>query len=205
MKGDLVVKKVNFSSKEIVEHICNGEVVAFPTETVFGLGIIYDNEEAFEKLVEVKQRRPDKPFTLMLSDKSEINNYAITDSKIIRIIEKFMPGEITLLLRPKNNLYSWVTLNSKYIGIRVSGKKEVCDLIRNVGKPMLVTSANISSYPACCTFEETYQVFKDSIGYIVEGKTSSNKPSTIIVCDDTITLIREGSISFEEIKKIWEE
>lgn len=199
------MNKVNFSSNRLIEAIKEGEVVAFPTETVFGLGVIYDNEEAFEKLVKVKKRRPDKPFTLMLSDKKDINKYAITNKKIDRIIEQFMPGEITLLLKPKKNLFPWVTLNSKYIGIRVSRKKEVCDLIGNVGKPMLVTSANISSFKACCTFEETYLVFKDSIKYVVEGETLSNKPSTIVACDDSLELIREGNISFEEIKKIWEE
>ena len=125
-----------FKDEKIYHSIRENLVVAFPTETVYGLGVIYNSKEAFVNLVSVKKRNPDKPFTLMLGNKDEIEKYATFSQKTEKIIEKFMPGEITLLLKPKKDLYSWVTLGSEYIGIRVPGSKDVCDLINEVGEPM---------------------------------------------------------------------
>ena len=198
-------KVVSFESDELIDSIATNNVVCFPTETVYGMGVIFDSEIAFNELVNVKQRKPDKPFTLMLDDPKKIEDYAYVDSRIKKLITKYMPGEITLLLKPKEGIYPWVKLDSKYIGIRVSGKKEVCKLINKVGKPMLVTSANISGEKVCENFDETYRVFQGKVPYIVKGEIISNTPSTIVICDDELTLIREGNIRFEEIKKVWEE
>jgi len=194
-----------FKDKKIKEEILKGEVVSFPTETVYGVGVIYDNEEAFEKLVKAKNRRPDKPFSLMLGNVEGIEKYAYVDQRVKKIINHFMPGEITLLLKPKEGLFPWVTLNSEYIGVRVPDYQEVCDLINSVGKPMLVTSANMSGEPVCKNFKEVCKVFDNRISLIVEGLTRSSKPSTIIICDKEISLVREGSISYKDILEIMEE
>ena len=100
-------KIVGFDAEELIEAIRKRKVVAFPTETVYGLGVIADSPCAYENLVEVKKRRPDKPFTLMLSSAEEIGKYAVIDEKTKRIIDEFMPGEITLLLPPKEDVASW--------------------------------------------------------------------------------------------------
>ena len=195
----------DFDDERVIQEIKNNNVVALPTETVYGLGVIYDSLEAFERLVKVKQRKPDKPFTLMLSCIEDIKNYAYFDENTYRVILKYMPGEITLLLKPKESLYPWVTLNSPYIGIRIAGLLKVGELIKKVGQPMLVTSANISSFPACVDFEQNYETFSSYISAIINGKTTSSIPSTIVKCDEeSITLIRQGRIPFEEIKKTWE-
>ena len=193
-----------FKDEKIYPSIRENLVVAFPTETVYGLGVIYNSKEAFDNLVSVKKRNPDKPFTLMLGNKDEIEKYATFSQKTKKIIEKFMPGEITLLLKPKKDLYSWVTLGSEYIGIRVPGSKDVCDLINEVGEPMLVTSANISSEPVCKDFDEVYNVFNNKVSIIVKGEVLSKVPSTIVICDEELILVREGGIPFNKIKEIWE-
>ena len=195
----------NFLDSRLVELIKSNEVASFPTETVYGLGVIYDSEVAFNNLVDVKKRRPDKPFTLMLDNPEDIEKYAIISTKTKKIISKYMPGEITILVEPKKDLYPWVTLNSKYIGIRVPNSSDVRNLINSVGKPMLVTSANISSEPVCENFKEVYNTFNQKVAIIVEGELSGNIPSTIVICGDELTLVREGKISFEEIKKVWDE
>ena len=197
-------KVVNFQSMELIKSLASGEVACFPTETVYGLAVRYDYQDSFLKLIKIKQRNPDKPFTLMLRSSLEIGNYAYVDDKIQKLIDRYMPGEITLLLKPKENLYPWVKLNSKYIGVRVSAKKEVRSLIQKVGVPLLVSSANISNFNVVKNFDEAYQVFFNKVPYIVKGEANSNTPSTIIICEDDLQLIREGNIKFEEIKKVWE-
>ncbi|MFA6942987.1 MAG: Sua5/YciO/YrdC/YwlC family protein, partial [Bacilli bacterium] len=84
--------------KEVAEFLISGEVVCFPTETVFGLGVVFDNEEAFAKLVAVKRRPADKPFTLMCADLEDIEKYAKINSKTKEIIKQFMPGPLTIIV-----------------------------------------------------------------------------------------------------------
>ena len=90
-------KVVNFNDSKLIKAISSKEVVCFPTETVYGLGVIYSSEEAFNKLVNVKKRNPDKPFTMMLSSPCDIDQYANINDKTKKIISKYMPGEITIL------------------------------------------------------------------------------------------------------------
>lgn len=194
-----------FNNSRIFDYIKDNQVIAFPTETVYGLGVIYNSSQAFQHLIDTKHRRPDKPFTLMLGNKDDIEKYAIFSEKTKKIIDKFFPGELTILVKPKNDLYSWVTLNSKYIGIRVPNSKDVCDMINTLGQPMLVSSCNISDEPVCENFEEVYNKFNDKIAIIIEGEVISKTPSTIVICDEELTLVREGKISFSELKKVWEE
>ncbi len=194
-----------FDDENVVKTLLNGEVVSFPTETVYGLGVVYDSEEAFNKLVKAKNRNPDKPFTLMLSSIHDIEHYAEVTPEIKKVIKKFMPGEITLLLKPKENLYPWVKLNSKYIGVRVPDYDEVRRLIHDCHKPLLVTSANISGQPVLKNYEEVCKTFDGIIPIVVKGDTRSSVPSSIFILDENqITEVRKGNIPLEAVKKVYE-
>jgi len=182
-----------------------GKIIAFPTETVFGLGVVYDDEEAFNTLVKVKARKNDKPFTLMLDYTRDIEKYAVLNNKIRNLIDVFMPGELTLILEAKPNLPKHVTLGSKYIGVRVSANYQVANLLNLIGKPLLVPSANKRDEKPALTAEEVYKMFNGEIAGILEGKTTSHIPSTIVKVSDKIELVREGSIPFNLIKEVWEE
>ena len=194
-----------FDDKKIYDYIKDNQVIAFPTETVYGLGVIYNSKIAFDNLVDVKKRTPDKPFTLMLGNKNDISKYATFSHKTKKIIDEFFPGELTILVKPQDDLYPWVTLKSKYIGIRIPNSKEVCNMINELGNPMLVSSCNISNDPVCKNFEDVYSKFNNKIAIIIDGKTSSNVPSTIVICDEELILVREGNIPFKKIKEVWEE
>ena len=99
------MKIVSFKEKELLKKaLDNDEVIAFPTETVFGLGARSSSEKAFENLVKVKNRRPDKPFTLMCGSISQIVDYIEINENTEKLIKKFMPGSITLLVKPKENI-----------------------------------------------------------------------------------------------------
>ena len=181
-------------------------MLSFPTETVFGLGVRYDDEKAFEKLVNVKRRPPEKPFTLMCASANDIEKYAFVDEHIKAVINKFMPGPITLLLKPKENLYPWVTLSSPTIGIRVPDFKKLQDLIKDVGVPLLVPSANKSGEPPCKNIDEVIGAFDSEIYGAVDGKVNGALPSTIVsLVDGECKLIRQGDISFDTIKNVYKE
>ena len=175
-------------------------VIAFPTETVFGLGVFYDDKEAYELLNKIKQRREDKPYTMMLSKVEDIEKYAFINEKYHKLIEKFMPGSLTILVKSKENVPNYVTHNTGVIGIRIPSNKEALELLEFIKKPILVPSANRADQKPALNEAEIKAIFKDEISVIVPGKISSGEPSTIIdLTGDVIKLIRKGPISLEEL------
>ena len=186
------------------ESLKNGGVVCFPTETVYGIGVVYDSEKAFNDLVKAKKRSPDKPFALMSSTVDMATKFIDVDEKRANLMKHFLPGEVTFLVKAREDLPKWVTLGTGVIGIRVPASDLVHDLIEKVGKPCLVTSANISGEPTSVSFEETRKTFDGIADVIVDGKCNSLHASTIIdITKDDIKLIREGGLSFETVLDYW--
>ncbi len=182
------------------EYLLNKEVIAFPTETVFGLGVISNDEECFNKLVKVKNRRPDKPFTLMISNFKQVENIVEINEVAKKIINKFFPGELTIILKSKDNIKPYYSLNTGFIGIRMPNDNFILKLIDKVNIPLFVPSCNPSDYKPAINDKEAYDYFKDKIKVIVKGNSISNVPSTVIKIDgNKVTLLREGNIKFKDI------
>ena len=181
----------------------NHQVIAFPTETVFGLGVFYDDKKAYYLLNKIKNRREDKPYTMMLSNIDQISSYAFIKDKYLPIIKKYMPGSLTILVNAKDNVPNYVTHDTGIIGIRIPSNKEALDLLSFVKKPLLVPSANKADQKPALSEEEVKTLFGDEINVIIQGKISSGEPSTIIdLTGEEIKLIRKGPIPFEELSQL---
>ena len=179
----------------------NHQVIAFPTETVFGLGVFYDDEEAYNLLNKVKNRREDKPYTMMLGDVNDVFKYASVEEKYLPIIKKYMPGSLTILVAAQGIVPSYVTHNTGIIGIRIPSNQEALDLLKFIKKPLLVPSANKADQKPALSAQEVKDIFGDEIAVIIPGEISSGEPSTIIdLTQDKIKLVRKGPISLEEIE-----
>lgn len=196
---------IDFSQKELIKKaLYKNEVIAFPTETVYGLGCLSSNEIAFNNLVKIKNRVPNKPFTMMISRVDMIKNYCELNELALKIAKKYMPGSITLLVKRKNNIPSYLYLESDYIGFRIPKNKDLIELIEFVGEPLLVPSANKSNEKPCLKAQEVYDVFNNEIPLIIKKDDDliDDVPSTILQIDgNNIKLIREGKLKLEEIKK----
>lgn len=184
----------------------NGDLVAFPTETVFGIGVIFDNEIAYQNLINVKRRPPEKPFSLMLSSVEDIDKYAYVNSLAKKVIDKFLPGQLTIILKGKENLPKWVVSKDGNVGIRVPDFEIANELIKLTGKPLLVPSANHAGETPCHTSGEVLDTLDDEVSAVIEGVSTSNVASTIVQIDNNnITIIREGVITKEDIYNCIEE
>ena len=185
----------------------NSGIVAFPTETVMGLGVFYDDYEAYQFLNSVKRRPEEKPYTLMVSGVSEISKYAYVDDRARKVIDAFMPGEITILLRSKDNVPGYVTHDTGIIGIRVPNLPELLEFLSFIKKPLLVPSANRSGDAPLKNSEEVEKVFsKEEVGYIFKGKAIGGVPSTLVdLTDKEVKIYREGNIKLSDIIKVIEE
>ena len=188
--------------KEAAIVLKNGGLIAFPTETVFGLGVIFNNESSYKRLIDVKKRPPEKPFTMMLSNVKDIEKYAYIDKNSRLLIEKFMPGQLTLILKAKENLPNYVVSKEGFVGVRVPDDKLIQKLIDEVGEPLLVPSANRSGEKPATSHQEVIDVFEGEIDGVIEGSSKSNVPSTIVLVDKKAVVIREGLIKKEDIDKI---
>ena len=186
--------------QEALDALNNHQVIAFPTETVFGLGVFYDDQKAYELLNAVKRRREDKPYTMMLSKVEDIFKYADVDDKYLSVIKKYMPGSLTILVKSKDNVPGYVTHNTGVIGIRIPSNKEALELLAFVKKPLLVPSANRADQIPARTSEEVVAIFGDEIKVVVPGQIQSGEPSTIIdITGPEMKLVRKGPIPFEEL------
>lgn len=186
------------------KSLLNSEVVCFPTETVMGLGVIYNDFSAYNKLNAVKERPEDKPYTMMLGDIQEIEKYAFVDERIKRVIETFMPGSLTVLLKANDNVPDYVTHKTGIIGIRVPTNKEAVELLKEINLPLLVPSANKSGQKPALDSEEAKDIFKNEVSAYIDGKCIGGQPSTIVdFTKGEPILIRKGPISFDAIKAIY--
>lgn len=194
------MNKIGTDIAILKEALLNGGVVAFPTETVMGLGVVFDNRDAYDKLNKIKGRPEDKPYTMMLGDVNDIQKYAYVDERAQKIIDKFMPGPLTILLKARDNVPNWVTHNTGVIGIRVPGYQILLNILKYVDKPLLVPSANPSGLEPAKNIDKVLVYFNNCLDYIYYHNSEGNRPSTIIdLTNPSVKLIREGDIPLDVI------
>jgi L-threonylcarbamoyladenylate synthase len=188
--------------KEAALILKNNGLLAFPTETVYGLGVVASSYENYLKLVKVKNRHPDKPFTLMISKVEQVENYLEVDDLSRKIIKNLMPGPITLILKAKKGIPDYVDHGTGFVGIRMPDDKFVLKLIDEVNAPLFVPSCNKADQPPCKNTEEVKAVFDREIEGCIDGSCAGGVPSTIIKenCGE-ITLLRQGNLTLDEIKE----
>lgn len=189
--------------KKCVNILKNDGLLAFPTETVYGLGVKATSKENYDHLVKVKNRPNDKPFTLMCSSINDFKDLVVIDDVTKKIIDKYMPGPITLILKVKEKVADYIDLKTGFVGVRIPDDDFVREMIKEVGKPLFVPSANISSFPPAKDYKEVINYFHDSIDGVVEGHCASNTPSSIFKIDNgNIIELRKGPISLKEVEEL---
>lgn len=186
---------VNLLNKQLKE----GAVIAFVTDTVWGLGCLPTCEKGVEKIYEIKGRDRSKPLILM-SDKVEKLAPFVKEisQKAQKLIDKHFPGALTLVLEKADITPDYITSGKNTVGIRVPDNaffKELCSKIED--GVLATTSANLSEHPSSKTYEEAKSSIGKFVDYIFEdyGYICKGKESTVVlICDDTYKILRQGSI-----------
>ena len=186
---------------KIVDDLLNGEVVGFPTETVYGLAIVYDSKKAFDKLYEIKNRSINKPISMMVANKDILKSVAYVDENSQKVIDSFMPGAVTIILKAKEDLPYFVTFNQDTIGVRIPTNDVAINILKSVNKPLLVTSANISSEPSLIKANDVYNKFNGLIASLIDEDAINGVSSTVVDVRNDIKIYREGPISKNDIEK----
>ena len=188
--------------KEIVKDLLNGNVVGFPTETVYGLAIVYNNKEAFDRLYEIKNRGINKPISMMVSSIDVLNQVADIDENSEKVIKHFMPGPLTIILNAKDNLPQHVTFNNKTIGVRIPDHEIALKILKEVGLPLLVTSANISNEPSLIKAKDVLEKFEGQISSLINEDAIDGIASSVVEVINEVKVYREGPISKKQLEEV---
>lgn len=189
----------------IASFLLANHIVCLPTETVFGLAVVADDYANYIHLLECKNRPVNKAFPLLINSYVQLAAHAQVDTRARRIIERFLPGPLTLILPKKEGVAEYITAGQENVAIRWSNDPFINELLQKVKKPLFLTSANLANEPPCATEQEAYHVFKTKVACIVAGRPKSRVPTTIIdATKPSLQLIRAGGLTLEEIKKVGE-
>lgn len=190
--------------KRAAEIIRNGGIVAFPTETVYGLGADALNEDAVKKIFEAKGRPQDNPLIIHVASK-DIRRYAEEVPSIAQtLMDKFWPGPLTLILKKKNIIPYITSANLDSIGIRMPNNKIALKLIEYSGTTIAAPSANISGRPSPTDYERCIEDLEGKVDCILGGEKSNvGVESTIVDCTvDPPMILRPGGITLEMLKEV---
>ncbi|HEY3250932.1 MAG TPA: L-threonylcarbamoyladenylate synthase [Ignavibacteria bacterium] len=196
---------ITTSITKAASFIKKGEVVAFPTETVYGLGANAYDEKAVRKIFKAKGRPEDNPLIVHVTSKKDIYvlSYDVTDTAK-KIIKKFFPGPVTVILKKNEIVPDVVTAGLDTIAIRMPSLKLTRDFIKACGVPIAAPSANISGSPSPTSFIHVLQDFEGRIPCVLVGPDAKfGLESTVVDCTvNPPVILRPGVITLEQLKQV---
>jgi len=198
--------------KEAGELLKGGELVAFPTETVYGLGANALDDKAVLKVFEIKGRPNDNPLIVHLHSKNVIEKYAYITNEIEHyIIETLTPGPLTVILKKKENISKYATAGLETVGIRIPYHPIAEKLIEIANIPVAAPSANLSGKPSPSDAQSVIEDLSGKIPYIIDGGRTHIGIESIVVkvneIDDKylVMILRPGFITKEDIEEVFQE
>lgn len=192
--------------EEVANVLKNDGVISVPTDTVYGICARINSSKAYLKLVSVKNRPSTKSFPVMCSDIEQIKSIAIIDENALKLIKAFMPGPITLVLNKRPDVLSYINnagaRETDELAIRMAPTPFLKELIKKVGSPLFLTSANKSGMDVCKSLDDIEKECPTLDGMVM-GDVSFGEASTIVDCTgNDIKIKRQGPISEDEIIRV---
>jgi L-threonylcarbamoyladenylate synthase len=183
--------------KRAGERLRDGGIVAYPTETVYGLAADTANESAIRRVFEVKRRKADQAILILIPSVDALNDYTDHVPPLAtHLVKQFWPGDLTLIFKASGRVSPLLTGGSGKIGIRLSSHPVAAALAREMGRAITSTSANVSGIPPCRHPDEISDIFGDRVDLVLDaGPSGGGTPSTILdTTTDPPKILREGRI-----------
>jgi L-threonylcarbamoyladenylate synthase len=191
--------------KQAINILKNGGIVAYPTDTVYGLGACMTDINAVDRIFQVKGRPKGMALPVLLADQKQIAEIvmAVTPSAK-RLADEFFPGALTIILPKSTNVPGIITGGGRTIAFRIPNHPVPLALVNGLGKPIVGTSANLSGQPSALTAAEVRNQIGDKIDMVIDGgKCPGGIESTVIdLSGERPVIRRQGAISIEKLRKI---
>lgn len=187
------------------EYILGGELVGFPTETVYGLGAIAYSDEAVKKIFEAKGRPSDNPLIVHVHKDYDVDKLVSVEyDYVYKLREAFLPGPLTMVYKSKGMISPVATCGLDTVGIRIPSHEGAQEFLRAVNVPVAAPSANVSKHTSPVTAMHVYEDLKGKIPLVLDGgKCSGGIESTVLdVTTDTPIILRSGLVTSEMIKSV---
>jgi L-threonylcarbamoyladenylate synthase len=197
----LSVENTDKIIQRAISILLNGGALAYPTETIYGLGAKYDDEPAVKRLYDLKNRPREKTIPLLVGSVEQLSVLAeYVNDTAADLISRFWPGPLTLILRARDGLSSYITSDGR-VAVRIPGESFALQLVRSAGFPITATSANISGRPPARNAGMVASYFSAGLDLIIDGGESQTAlPSTIVdVTEETAIVLREGAIKLSQL------
>lgn len=191
--------------KKSITALIKGGIIAYPTDTVYGLGCDAMNMEAVKRLFKIKDRDPLNPISISLPQVAEIDIFAhINNKEFMDKLQKYdlLPGPVTLIFMKKDHVPDILTGGKDTIGVRVPDHRVTRSLSEDLGGPITTTSANLSSEEPPSKYQDINERVIERIDYVLEGECKYGEPSTVLnLTEDEVKVEREGAEA-EKIRKV---
>ncbi len=192
-----------YSKEEInavADALQNHKIIALPTDTVYGVGVMYGDLKDLQRLKNAKHRPETKPIPMMVSSIEHMEQVAVVDERVKKIAERFLPGALTLVLKVKDNVPKEYTNGLDTIAIRIPDELFILRVIDELNTPLLVTSANQSGAKTALTSDDVLEQLPDIDGLVL-GKCRALQASTIVDCtQEKLKILRPGPITLEQLE-----
>jgi tRNA threonylcarbamoyl adenosine modification protein (Sua5/YciO/YrdC/YwlC family) len=186
--------------QRVVQFLEQGGVIAYPTDTVYGLGCDLMNKHAIERLYMIKGMPRTQPLAFVCPDLSDIARYAMVDNQVYRVLRRFLPGPYTFILSATREVPKLVQMKRKSIGIRVPRCALTCALARELGRPIISTTAARPGQTPMVDPDEIDEEFS-GLATVIDGGGGGTVPTTVIdLTTSPPTLVREGSGPADEFR-----
>ncbi|MHB8139011.1 MAG: L-threonylcarbamoyladenylate synthase [Smithellaceae bacterium] len=198
---------VDYSKERLLSDaaaiVSRGGVIAYPTETVYGLGVDATNDQAIRRIFEIKGRNFANPVSVIIGRRRNVYPLVrkVTDNAQ-KLMDAFWPGPLTIIFEAAGEVSPLLTANTGKIGIRLSSNDIAGKIAEKTGKPLTATSANLSGASECASADQVIRQIGDKIDAVIDmGKTKLGMLSTIIDAScEPARIIRPGVISIEIIQ-----
>jgi len=183
--------------------IKRGEVIAFRTDTFYGLGVDPFNRRAVAKIKALKGSAENKPLLIVVSDAVAVERFVADKNKTFStLVASHWPGALTVVVRARMEVPEELTARTGTIGVRWPAAEGVREFVRACGGALTATSANPTGESPACSADEVAAYFPEGLALIVDGgRTVAAQPSTVVeVCGAEVRLIREGAVAWSELQ-----
>jgi L-threonylcarbamoyladenylate synthase len=200
------IKPESTKIEKAVEMLKLGNLVAFPTDTVYGIGADAFNRSAVERIFTAKGRDSRKPLQVLIADKNDLNLIVEKQSDILyRLVDKFFPGALTIVMPARTDFPRWGTCGLDTVGVRMPSNPIALEMIKAFGRPISATSANISGIPDPKNAQQVLEYLDGKIDLILDGgSTPDDVPSTVIdISVNPPKILRQGKLNIDEINEVW--
>ncbi len=179
--------------RKVADALKQGGIIAYPTDTFYGIGCDIMNKKAIEKIYQIKQRNKNKPFSFICSGLKNISRYAKVSNYAYRTMKRLLPGPYTFILEGSKMVPKMMLTKRKTAGIRVPDNRICIDLIRQLGNPIISTSASLPNNDILQDPSLIHEHLNSRLDFVIDGGPVPDRPSSVIsLIHDEPEVLREG-------------